>query len=73
MTLEERCKHYRNEARRYKRKYLILRNRLESIRKSVLKITFIERGVPVVFVDELMPILDYFSRKEDNSDETTTL
>lgn len=25
MTLEERCKKYRNESRRYKRKYLILK------------------------------------------------
>lgn len=73
MTKDERIKLYRAEARRYKRKYLILRHRMEQIRTSVKKITFLERGVPVVFVDELMPILDYFTRKEDNDNETTTL
>ena len=67
MTLEERCKHYRNESRRYKRKYLSLRLKLARLFKDIVECSYDVDNFDgtvdtVVNVNDVMKIIDRYMK-----------
>lgn len=66
MTGNERIKMYRAEARRYKRKYLILKQRISNLKKEVAKVSLGKwyvgridgKADTVVLLDEVIELID---------------
>lgn len=64
MTLEERCKKFINESRRYKRKYLTLRFTVDKIFKDIVKSSYDVNGNTVVDINDVMMIIDKYTKGE---------